>query len=84
MPNPTNPEAAAIEAAYGEQVKALYKVLVANLVEGPDAQDSDQSNVERFEAGLRLAKRAKALALSAAASPTPAAPVKTASARKKK
>jgi hypothetical protein len=35
MPDPSSPEATAIEVAYEDQVKALFKVLVANLVEEP-------------------------------------------------
>jgi hypothetical protein len=35
MPDPSSSEATAIEVAYEDQVKALFKVLVANLVEEP-------------------------------------------------
>ncbi|WP_026605572.1 hypothetical protein [Methylocapsa acidiphila] len=81
MPNPSVPEAAAIEAAYEDQVKTLYKVLVANLIDEPDSQESDQLSVDKFKVGLRIAKRARELALNALDG---AAPVKITSTRKKK
>lgn len=64
MPN-ANPEAAAIEAAYGAQVQTLFKILVANLVDETVSGQSDRQSLDKFMAGLKIAKRAKQLALSA-------------------
>jgi hypothetical protein len=67
MPN-ANPEAAAIEAAYGAQVQTLFKILVANLVDETVSGQSDRQSLDKFMAGLKIAKRAKQLALSAVVS----------------
>ena len=67
MPNLTSPEVTSIEAAYEEQVRALYKTLFANLASAGHARN-DQENVQRFTRGLELAKRARDLALNAVAS----------------
>jgi hypothetical protein len=67
MPN-ANPEAAAIEAAYGAQVQTLFKILVANLVDEPVSGQTDRQSLDKFMVGLKIAKRAKQLALSAVVS----------------
>ena len=67
MPNLISREVTSIEAAYEEQVRALYKTLFANLASAGHARN-DQENVQRFTRGLELAKRARDLALNAVAS----------------
>jgi hypothetical protein len=47
MPDPSSPEAIAIEVAYEDQVKALFKVLVANLVEEPVSHEADRQQRTR-------------------------------------
>ena len=84
MPNPTVPEAATIEAAYEDQVKTLFKVLVANLIDEPVTHESDQRNSDKFALGLKVAQRAKDLALKVVAASEAAAPEKVASTRRKK
>ena len=64
MPN-ANPEAVAVEAAYGAHVQTLFKTLVANLVDEPVSGQTDRQSLDRFIAGLKIARRAKQLALSA-------------------
>jgi hypothetical protein len=82
MPNPSNsPEAAAIEAAYGAQVQTLFRNLVTNLGDEPTTHETDQQCVDRFTAGLNIAKRAKQLALNVVVAPSPA---RTAASRSKK
>jgi len=77
MPNRSNsPEAAAIEAAYQAHVELLFKSLVTNLGDQVVSHQSDQQSLDKFKAGLNIAKRAKRLALNAvapalAASPAP-------------
>ena len=76
MPNPSNsPEATAIEAAYQAQVQTLFKSLITNLGDQPISHQSDQQTVDKFTAGLNIAKRAKQLALNVVA---PALPKRTA------
>jgi hypothetical protein len=82
MPDPSSPEATAIEVAYEDQVKALFKVLVANLVEEPVSHEADRQCVDKFAAGLKLAKRARELALNVVVPASPAK--KIAPSRKKK
>jgi len=66
MPNPSNsPEAAAIEAAYRAHVELLFKSLVTNLGDQVVSHQSDQQSLDKFKAGLNIAKRAKQLALNA-------------------
>jgi len=68
MPNPSNsPDAAAIEAAYRAHVELLFKSLVTNLGDQVVSHQSDQQSLDKFKAGLNIAKRAKRLALSAVA-----------------
>ena len=82
MPNPSNsPEAAAIEAAYQAHVELLFKSLVTNLGDQVVSHQSDQQSLDKFKAGLNIAKRAKRLALSAVA---PALAVRAAASRSKK
>jgi hypothetical protein len=66
-----SPEAVAIESAYEAQVQALFKVLVTNIGDEPVSHQTDQQCLDKFIAGLSVAKRAKQLALSVAPSPTP-------------
>jgi hypothetical protein len=81
MADPSSPEATAIEVAYEDEVKALFKVLVANLADEPVSHEVDQQCVDKFTAGLKLAKRARELALNVV---VPASPAKIAPSRKKK
>ena len=68
MPNPSNsPEAAAIEAAYHAHVELLFKSLITNLGDQVVSHQSDQQSLDKFKAGLNIAKRAKRLALNAVA-----------------
>jgi len=68
MPNPSSsPEAPAIEAAYRAHVEVLFKSLVTNLGDQVVSHQSDQQSLDKFKAGLNIAKRAKRLALSAVA-----------------
>jgi hypothetical protein len=60
-------ERSAIEAAYQEQIHALFKVLVNNLIDEPISHQTDQQSLAKFTAGLNVAKRARQLALSAVA-----------------
>jgi len=72
------PEASAIEAAYEDEIKELFKTLKESLIVEPDSHETDQQALGRFEAGLNVAKRARQLALSVAA------PMAVAALRKKK
>jgi hypothetical protein len=72
MPN-ANPESAAIEVAYGVQVQTLFKTLVANLIDEPASGQTDRQSLDKFMAGLKIAKRAKQMAFSAVASASGAA-----------
>jgi hypothetical protein len=56
-----NQDVEAIEGAYQDQIKALFKVLLtAVITHEPDAQ-----SLERFQTGLDMARRAKQMALGA-------------------
>lgn len=73
MPDPTtSTEATTIEAAYQDEVKTLFKVLFMNLASGSVSRENDQHHVEKFTAGLKLAKRARDLALNALVTELPA------------
>ena len=78
MPNPSNNlEAAAIEAAYHAHVELLFKALVTNFGDQVVSHQSDQQSLDKFKAGLNIAKRARRLALNAvtpALAARPAAP----------
>ena len=66
MANPASSSAAkAIEEAYEDQVKELFKGLFSNLVIAPSSNESDQQSLAKFAKGLQLANRARQLALSA-------------------
>ena len=67
----TSPEAGAIESAYEGQVQALFKVLITNIGDEPVSHQTDQQCLDKFTAGLNVAKRAKQLALSVTSSPMP-------------
>lgn len=60
-------ETSAIHAAYQEQIKALFKVLVNNIIDEPISHQTDQQSLAKFTTGLNVAKRARQLALSAVA-----------------
>ena len=60
-------ETSAIKAAYQEQIHALFKVLVNNLIDEPISRQTDQQSLAKFTAGLNVAKRARQLALNAVA-----------------
>jgi hypothetical protein len=84
MPNPSNsPEAAAIEAAYRAHVELLFKSLVTNLGDQVVSHQSDQQSLDKFKAGLNIAKRAKRLALSAVAPALAARPAASRSGKRK-
>ena len=84
MPNPSNsPEAAAIEAAYRAHVEVLFKSLVTNLGDQVVSHQSDQQSLDKFKAGLNIAKRAKQLALSAVAPALAARPAAPRSGKRK-
>jgi len=82
MPNPsTSPETAAIEAAYRAQVELLFKSLITNLGDQVVSHQSDQQSLDKFKAGLNIAKRARQLALNAVA---PASAARAAASRSRK
>jgi hypothetical protein len=58
---------AAIESAYEDRIRTLYNGLATNLRDGAKAQINEKEAVERFRAGLNTARRARELALAAAA-----------------
>jgi hypothetical protein len=60
-----SPEARAIEAAYGDQVELLFKVLITNLADRKVSKQTEQQCVDKFTAGLGTAKRARRLTLGA-------------------
>jgi hypothetical protein len=68
----TPAETSAIDAAYQEQIQALFKVLVNNIIDEPISHQTDQQSLAKFTTGLNVARRARQLALSAVA-PTEAA-----------
>ena len=74
-------EADAIETAYGAQVQSLFRTLVVNLGDAPVSHQSDQQSLDKFIAGLDVAKRARQLALKAVGAGPPA---RVAAARGKK
>src|SRR5271166_3897425 len=65
MPNPIS-EADLIEAAYEDQVRVLYRNLLTGLADGGSNPSSgvEQQCLQHFNLGLRLARRARELALS--------------------
>jgi hypothetical protein len=81
MPSP-NSEADLIEAAYEDQVKFLYLTLFRGLEDGGSdpTPDVEQQCVQRFTLGLRLARRARELALSASSAAPARAPLAAATA----
>ena len=54
-------ETSAIHAAYQEQIKALFKVLVNNIIDEPISHQTDQQSLAKFTTGLNVAKRARQL-----------------------
>jgi hypothetical protein len=75
MPNPVS-EADLIEAAYEDQVKVLFKTLFTGLEDGGSNPSSgvEQQCLQHFNLGLRLARRARELALSALTAPAAKSP----------
>jgi hypothetical protein len=67
MPNPNAQEITAIEEAYEDELKAMFKILVANLASEAVTHDTDKLCMEKFRVGLHLTRRAKELALNAVA-----------------
>ena len=65
-----SPELNAIEEAYADHVRNLFKVLVTNLIDGQVSRQNDQQSLQKFTAGLSFGKRARELALSAVQPPT--------------
>ena len=70
MPNPIS-EADLIEAAYEDQVKVLFKNLFTGLEDvGSNLSSAvERQSLQHFKLGLRLARRARELALSALTAP---------------
>jgi hypothetical protein len=64
-----SPELNAIEEAYAEHVRNLFKVLVTNLIDGRVSRQTDQQSLQKFTAGLSFGKRARELALRAVQPP---------------
>ena len=84
MPNPSNsPEAAAIEAAYRAHVELLFKSLVTNLGDQVVSHQSDQQSLDKFKAGLNIARRAKRRAMSAVVPALAARPAASRSGKRK-
>ena len=83
MTNPTS-EADLIESAYEDQVRTIYNNLFACLQElgGVPTPGVEQQCLQHFNLGLRLARRARELALSALTAP--AAPPPASSPRREK
>lgn len=71
MPKPT-PEADLIESAYADLVKVLYKTLFNSLQDGGSnpSPGAEQQCLEHFSTGLKLARRARELALKASTAPS--------------
>ena len=67
VPNPNAQEIAAIEQAYEDELKAMFKILVANLASEAVSHDTDKLCIKKFATGLNLTRRAKELALHAVA-----------------
>jgi hypothetical protein len=65
MASTANPDIPAIEGAYQDQVRALFKALVTNLTDQPVTHQTDQQSVAKFSAGMKIAKHARDLALNA-------------------
>ena len=63
-----NVEANAIETAYAAQVETLFRTLIINLGDEPVSHQTDQQNVDKFVAGLDVARRARQLALNVVSS----------------
>ena len=55
----------AIEEAFEDQVKELFKGLFTNLLIAPSSHETDQQSLAKFAKGLQVANRARQLALSA-------------------
>jgi len=84
MPNPgSSQETAAIEAAYRAHVELLFKSLVTNLGDQVVSHQSDQQSLDKFKAGLNIAKRAKRLALTAVTPALAAGPAAPSSGKRK-
>jgi hypothetical protein len=78
VPDPaSNLAAKAIDEAFGDQVKELFKGLYSNLVIAPSSHETDQQSLAKFAKGLELANRARQLAHSAV--PAEAATARSAS-----
>jgi hypothetical protein len=86
MPEPGSAEAPLIYAAYQDQVKELFKGLFVNLQQMPANNMTEQKCIEKFATGIKKAKRARELALSAIAAlkTTDSAPSKATAARSKR
>jgi hypothetical protein len=69
-------EADLIEIAYEDQVKVLYKNLLTGLQDGGSdpTPDVEQRCLRHFTMGLRMARRARELALSASTAAPARAP----------
>jgi hypothetical protein len=67
----------ALSTLYQEQIQALFKVLVNNIIDEPISHQTDQQSLAKFTTGLKGAKRARQLALSAVAPTVAAATTRT-------
>ena len=66
MPNLSAQEITAIESAFADHIQGLFKILLT-------ARATDrQTGVDRFAAGIALARQTKDLALNATVGPAPA------------
>jgi hypothetical protein len=84
MTNSGNAEAQLIYSAYQDQVKEAFKGLFTNLQQMPANKLTEQQCVDRFNTGLKKAKRARDLALKAIVAPsTTDGPPKATAARRR-
>jgi hypothetical protein len=62
-------EAEAIEGAYQEKLGSLFDSLVRTMMEWSNDAKGEQRSVEQFTRGLKFARRARELALTAVGAP---------------
>jgi hypothetical protein len=58
-------ESQAIEAAYRDKLSGLFDMFVRRMMDRSDDHDGEQKSVREFEVGLKVARRARELALGA-------------------
>jgi len=80
MPSPgSSAETAAIDAAYEAEIQMLFKVLVTNIID----DGSGEKALAKFATGLKVARQARELALSAVGPAAPAVAMMSRSKRAK-